>query len=321
MNAKKHSTDAARTLVVLATGGTIAGRARAGDNIGYTAGELGVEELLHGIEPPAGVQLVAEQVAQVDSKDMTHALWRALALRCAYWLAQPQVAGLVITHGTDTIEETAYFLQRVLAPAKPIVLTCAMRPATALSPDGPQNLRDALVVAASAPGGVAVVCAGTLHGAQDVQKAHTYRVDAFSSGDAGPLGYVEEGAVRWVRNMPLTPVDRAEAAMKLIANEAPWPRVEIVMSHAGAGGAVVRALLAARAVDGLVLATTGNGTVHHELEAAALAAQGTGVAVLRATRCSAGRILPRPDEVLPHAGGLSPVKARVALLLQLLAAR
>jgi L-asparaginase len=105
--------------------------------------------------------------------------------------------GVVITHGTDTLEETAFFLHSVLAPAKPVVLTCAMRPATALSPDGPQNVRDAIAVAATAGAqGVTVVCAGTVHSGVDVQKVHTYRLDAFASGDAGPIGYVEEGAVR-----------------------------------------------------------------------------------------------------------------------------
>ena len=103
--------------------GTISGRAgAASDNIGYTAGEVGVADLLHGIDAPAGIALLAEQVAQVDSKDMSFAIWRTLAQRCAHWLAAPDVAGLVITHGTDTLEETAFFLQSVLAPSKPVVM-------------------------------------------------------------------------------------------------------------------------------------------------------------------------------------------------------
>src|SRR4051794_9743617 len=127
-----------RRVVVLGTGGTIAGKAASiGDNIGYTAGQVGVADLLGGIEPPAGVTLVAEQVAQLDSKDMSFEVWQKLAQRCAHWLARPDVAGIVITHGTDTLEETAFFLHSVLAATKPVVLTCAMRPATALAPDGP----------------------------------------------------------------------------------------------------------------------------------------------------------------------------------------
>ncbi|QOF81394.1 asparaginase [Variovorax sp. 38R] len=313
------SSSETRRVVVLGTGGTIAGKAASsGDNIGYTAGQVGVADLLGGIEAPAGVTLVAEQVAQLDSKDMDADTWRQLAARCAHWLAQPDVAGIVVTHGTDTLEETAFFLHAVLAPAKPVVLTCAMRPATALSPDGPQNVRDALVVA-STPGakGVTVVCAGTVHSGLDVQKVHTYRLDAFASGDAGPVGYVEEGEVRRVRAWPQ---GASADAARLDAVSKPWPRVEIVMSHAGASGAIVEALLlpSAEPLRGLVVAATGNGTVHHALEAAALKAQDAGVAVLRATRCTNGRILPKPGDGLRDAGALTPVKARVALALELL---
>ncbi len=312
-----------QSVIVLGTGGTIAGRATAGaDSIGYTAAQVGVAELLAGIDAPAGITLIAEQVAQVDSKDMSFDIWRALALRCAHWLAQAEVAGVVITHGTDTLEESAFFLQSVLAPAKPVVLTCAMRPATALNPDGPQNVRDAMAVAVTARAhGVTVVCAGRVHSAFDVQKGHTYRLDAFDSGDAGPVGYVEEGTVRCIRNWPAAPVGWAQGAMDLIACQPAWPRVEIVTSHAGARGTLVDALVQAKALDGLVLAATGNGTLHRDLEAAALRAQDSGIAVVRATRCASGRILPRPHQRLRDASALSPVKARIALMLELLAAR
>jgi L-asparaginase len=314
-----------RRIVVLGTGGTIAGRAASGgDNIGYTAGQVGVADLLGGIDAPEGLELAAEQVAQLDSKDMEPDVWLQLARRCAFWLAEADVAGVVITHGTDTLEETAFFLQAVLAPGKPVVLTCAMRPASSLSPDGPQNVRDAIAVAATpAARGVTVVCAGAIHSAFDVQKVHTYRQDAFASGDAGPVGYVEEGAVRRLRDWPESP-----ARSKLLeAGEGAatqWPRVEILTSHAGATGAIIDLLLqervagAAEPVRGLVLAATGNGTVHHALEAAALRAQDAGVAVLRATRCASGRILPRPDDKLRDAGVLTPVKARIALMLELI---
>ncbi|MEP6723265.1 MAG: asparaginase [Variovorax sp.] len=324
----QSATATLRRILVLGTGGTIAGRAaQPGDNIGYTAGEVGVAELLGGIDAPAGVSLEAEQVAQVDSKDMEFALWQQLAQRCAHWLAQPDVAGIVITHGTDTLEETAFFLQSVLAPRKPVVLTCAMRPATALSPDGPQNVRDAIAVAATEGArGVVAVCAGAIHSALDVQKVHTYRVDAFASGDAGPHGYVEEGVVRSLRNWPAAFEGRAQLTIDLIAGVGAAPRVEILTSHAGARGAIVDALVHEReagvadAVRGLVLATTGNGTLHRELEASALRAQAAGIAVLRATRCTSGHILPKAGDALPDAGGLSPVKARIALMLELIGA-
>src|SRR6185295_170592 len=191
-------------VIVLGTGGTIAGTsADAGDNVGYTAAQLGVALLVRAVPALADVPLEAEQVAQVDSKDMSHAVWRELALRCARQLARDDVAGVVVTHGTDTLEETAWFLQRVLAPAKPIVLTAAMRPATSLQADGPQNLLDAVSVART-PGarGVVAVLGGQVHGARDVRKVHPYRIDAFSSGDAGPIGCIEEGELRLFRAWP-----------------------------------------------------------------------------------------------------------------------
>jgi L-asparaginase len=312
-----------QNIVILGTGGTIAGRAASvSDNIGYTAAQVGVEELLAAI--PALAQagtVLTEQVAQVDSKDMSFAVWAKLAARVSHYLAQPDVQGIVITHGTDTLEETAFFLQALLAPAKPVVLTCAMRPATALVPDGPQNLLDAVAVARHAGAqGVVAVCAGVVHGAADVQKAHTYRLDPFSSGDAGPIGYVEEGRLRQLRSWPQAQAGRAQAAAQTIASLASTavPRVEILMNHAGAGGAIVQALQA-QGVQGLVVAGTGNGSLHHELEAALLKAQAAGVKVIRASRCTAGRVLPTPADAIPDSEGLSPVKARVQLILQLLA--
>ena len=308
-------------IVVLGTGGTIAGTsAQAGDNIGYTAAQVGVAQLLAavpGLQAMAGT-LLTEQVAQIDSKDMDGDVWRALALRCAHHLADPDVRGIVITHGTDTLEETAWFLHQVLDARKPVVLTCAMRPATALAPDGPQNLLDAVAVA-TAPGacGVVMVAAGEVHGARHVQKVHPYRVNAFTSGDVGPLGFVEEGAVRLAQNWPPALDGKAQAAIERIANIVTWPRVEIVVSHAGATGAVVDALVR-DGVQGLVVACTGNGTIHHALEAALLRAQAAGVKVVRSTRCPLGQVLPKAGDVLPDSHGLSPVKARIALMLALL---
>ena len=311
-------------IVVLGTGGTIAGTsAQAGDNIGYMAAQVGVAQLLGAVpglqQAAAGAQLVTEQVAQIDSKDMDTAVWQALARRCAQHLQDPAVQGVVITHGTDTLEETAWFLDQVLdTRAKPVVLTCAMRPATALAPDGPQNLLDAVAVA-STPGarGVVAVAAGELHGARQVQKVHPYRVNAFGSGEAGPLGWVEEGRVRLEQNWPLAQYSQALKAIEIIVNTPAWPRVEIVLNHAGASGALVDALVR-DGVQGLVVACTGNGTIHHALEAALLRAQAGGVRVLRSTRCAQGQVLPKPGDALPDARGLSPVKARISLMLELL---
>ncbi|MGJ7578924.1 asparaginase [Variovorax sp. RHLX14] len=317
-----------RRVVVIGTGGTIAGRASSAlDNIGYSAAEVGVAELVEDLAPD-GVTLLTEQVAQLDSKDMDFGVWQSLADRCAEWLALPDIDGIVVTHGTDTIEETAYFLQRVLAPEKPVVLTCAMRPTTALAPDGPQNMRDAVCIASGTPDpsacGVSVVCAGRVHSALDVQKVHTYRLDAFDSGDAGPIGHMEEGALRRVREWPGgDPAGAAQSLERVRALPADcWPRVEIVASHAGATGRTIDALCAnataGDALDGLVIAATGNGSIHRSIEAAALRAREAGVAVVRATKCAQGRILPIAHATLRDAGNLSPVKARISLMLELM---
>jgi L-asparaginase len=304
-----------KEIVVLGTGGTISGRAAAAhDNLAYRAGEVAVGDLLGGVPMPEGFALQSEQVAQIDSKDMDFEVWRALAGRCAHWLAQEDVAGLVVTHGTDTMEESAFFLQSVLAPAKPVVLTGAMRPAGAVAPDGPQNLADALAVAGSKQArGVCVVFAGRVHGPDEVQKVHPYRLDAFSSGDAGPLAVVEEGRLRVFRPWPggtsLRPATQLPPA-------GDWPRVEIVLSHSGATGAIVEALVQ-QGVAGLVVAGTGNGTLHHSLELALLQAQHSGVVVRRVSRCPEGAVIPHGRDQF-SAPALSAVKARIALMLELM---
>ena len=306
-------------IVILATGGTIAGTAASpADAIGYRAAQLGVDQLVAAAPPLAGRPLEAEQVAQLDSKDMDEPTWRLLAERVAAHLARAEVAGVVVTHGTDTLEETAYFLQRVLAPAKPVVMTAAMRPATALLADGPQNLLDAVALA-SEPGaaGVVAVVAGQVHSAYDLRKSHTQRLDAFGSGDAGPIGVMEAGRLRRFRDWPRgTPLGLA------VLPGGDWPRVEIVCSHAGARGALVDALVA-QGVDGLVAAGTGNGTLHRALEAALRRAAAQGVAVRRATRVAAGAVLATGSDESdwPVSGALSAVQTRIELMLDLMAGR
>ena len=305
-------------IVVLGTGGTIAGASEAPlEHVAYRAGQVAVGQLLQGIPVPQGWSVDVEQVAQVDSKDMEPAVWTALAACCAHWLGREDVAGVVVTHGTDTLEETAYVLSRLLVADKPIVLTCAMRPATALSADGPQNILDAFT-AVQSPGarGVTVACAGKLHAASDVRKVHPYRLDAFASGDAGPIGFVEAGRLQRTRDWPVPNV--REGALGAIEAGAGWPWVEIVHSQAGADGRVVRALVR-EGVRGLVVAATGNGTVHERLEEALVAAMAAGVRVVRATRCSEGRLIATADAAVP-AHPLTPVKARIDLMLDLLAA-
>lgn len=304
----------AERIVILGTGGTIAGKAAdAADNVGYVAGQVSIEQLVAAAPPLAAYELETEQVAQLDSKDMDFATWQRLAQIVDRHLARPEVAAVVITHGTDTLEESAFFLQRVLAPGKPVVFTAAMRPSTALAPDGPQNLLDAVVVASQAKSGVLAVMSGKVHGADRLRKVHSYAVEAFASVEGGPLGVVEEGRLRWLGAPPVQADALGLARIKIDADA--WPWVEVIQNHAGADGRVVDAMLS-QGVQGIVVAGTGNGTLSERLTAALVRAQAQGVRVLRSTRCDAGPVI---GGALPSAGALSPVKARVELLLQLLA--
>lgn len=310
--------------VVLGTGGTIAGTAASPtDHTGYTAAQLGVQHLLDAVpgltDALQGDTLLGEQVAQLDSKDMDHATWQTLAQRCQHWLAQPEVGGVVITHGTDTLEETAWFLQQVLDSSKPVVITCAMRPATSLEADGPQNLLDALtVVRHPQVQGVLAVCAGHIHRARDVQKVHPYRLDAFSSGDAGLCGRVVQGHVEWVNADQASPErPHANASQALARPIAQWPWVAVLHSHAAVDARQVQALVSA-GVNGLVVAGTGNGTVHQNLLTALAQAQAQGVAVRLSTRCANGQIVGQPAALQTAPLGLNAYKARISLLLDLL---
>jgi L-asparaginase len=309
----------AATVVILGTGGTIAGASSvAGDNVGYTAAQRSVADLLAAVPALAGSAIEAEQVAQLDSKDMDASTWQALARAVARHLVRPAVQGIVITHGTDTLEETAWLLQQVLAPDKPVVLVAAMRPATALAADGPQNLLDAVAVARTAGArGVVAVLAGQVHAAGAVRKLRTYRTDAFGSGDGGPLGVVEEGVLRRFRDWPAgTPL-----GLGLLDSAADdWPWVEIVTSHAAARGDGVLALVAA-GVHGLVVAGTGNGSVHRALQDALDQATAAGLPVWRCSRCAGGVLVPAPGALPSPAAAMSPWQARLALQLQLLSRR
>lgn len=193
------------TIAILATGGTIAGSADDSASAArYRAGAVPIDQLLAasklGLERIANVR--AEQVAQIDSKDLTFDVWERLVARIRHWIDVERVDGVVITHGTDTLEETAMLLHLVLQTDMPIVMTAAMRPSTSLSADGPLNLLNAVRAAASPASrgrGVLVALNQRVHAARDVQKGHTYAVEAFVSPDVGPLGFVLDAAVQYQR--------------------------------------------------------------------------------------------------------------------------
>jgi L-asparaginase len=249
------------TILLLGTGGTIAGL---GDK-SYKAAQLPVEKLV----PAFKHRIVSEQIAQIDSKDMSFEIWEQLYVRIATAQNDPSIHAIVITHGTDTMEETAYFLHRTLLCTKPVILTGAMRPADAIDSDGPQNMAFALTQAEQLGAGVWVAFAGRVFSGGNVRKVHPTRLDAFDvMGDELEIDELESPKPCIVFHLPIQC----------------WPRVEVVMSYSGTDGALVDALITQK-VDGIVVAGTANCTVHDALQAKLDMAREAGIAVSLCSRC------------------------------------
>ena len=312
---------------VIATGGTIAGAAdSAVQTTGYRTASLGVADMLAAVPHLDDIaRISAEQFLQIASADMDVAAWLALAARINALLAatgKDAVDGVVVTHGTDTLEETAYFLNLTIASAKPVVLVGAMRPATALSADGPLNLYNAVLVAAhpATQGmGVVVVMDDAIYAARHVQKTSTFHTHSFKGLEYGCLGTVEGGIVDYAY-APL----KMHTTRSLFAHPLPpsLPKVEIVYAYAGCGADMLQAALA-QGARGLVLACTGNGAFNAAMRA--FVAQHKGHCVfVRASRIPSGAIAPNGEEnddlfgTVP-AADLSPQKARILLMLALAA--
>ena len=310
-----------RRLLLLATGGTIAGQASDPTRLNdYTAGVMAGAQLLAAVPQLKDLATISvEQVANVDSADLLFEHWRALVARIrAAFAADPELAGVVITHGTNTLEETAWLLQLLIDDPRPVVLVGAMRPASALSADGPLNLYQAVQVAVSAEArgrGVMVVMDGQIHRARDVAKRATQGVGAFHSAARGPLGWVDDFGVH------LSGVERS-ASVPFAGLSLPtiWPQVVILHGCVQPSEALIPALLSA-GVQGLVFTGTGAGQLS-AVERNALAQwQGHRPLMLRANRCGMGPVHRCEDHArlgLLPAGDLSPQKARVLLLLALI---
>jgi glutamin-(asparagin-)ase len=277
-------------VVVVATGGTIAGSAEsATDATGYRAGTAGVAELLAAVPQAAGLaRLTGEQFASIDSSNLTDELMLAVARRVSELLDDPDVDGVVVTHGTDTLEETAYFLHLVLASSKPVVLVGSMRPASALSADGPLNFYAAVAAAsasASTGRGVLVVLNDEIHTARDVTKTTSLSVASFSS-PYGPLGVVVGGRPLYYRAVARPHTVDTEFALASIDS---LPRAGIVYAHSGLDDTVAR-LIESAGYDVIVHAGFGNGTVAERIVAPLEAARLAGTVIVRATRTGAGHV-------------------------------
>ena len=302
-----------QAVVILAVGGTIAGTASSPDRaLSYQAATVSVGALVDAVPSLRNRRLDLEQVAQLDSKDMDHATWHLLATRIAHHLARPEVCGVVVMHGTDTLEETSYFLHRVLNPQKPVVMTAAMRPSNALLADGRQNLLDAVCLAQDyAAKGIMLCLLGQVYAPDDVRKVHGYQLDAFRSGGGGIIGSMIEGNLHRVRDWP----ECVPFGHEKLPDVAAWPRVAVFMSHAGVCAASLDALLES-GIDGLVIAGTGNGTIHRSLETPIRRAEQHGIVVWRSSRCLEGGVV--GDGGLPSTGRLSAVQGRIELMLHLM---
>lgn len=308
-------------LVVLATGGTIAGAGEAPEGPSYRSAALAVDALLDAVPQARDLaRLDGEQIAQVGSQDLTPDQWLALARRARAQLADG-ADGLIVTHGTDTLEETAFFLDLVLDEPQPVVVTGAMRPATGLSADGPRNLLDSVRVACDPDArgrGVLVVLDESIHTARGVTKTNTSHVSTFQSPDIGAAGAIVGGRTvffRRARGRDPRPTIHLDTVHEL-------PRVDVLYACAGMSPDLVQASLAAGA-RGLVLAGVGNGNAPRTVLDALAEAVHQGVPVVRSTRSGSGFIA-RDVEVddtargFVAAGPLGPAKARVMLMTALL---
>jgi L-asparaginase len=310
-------------VVILATGGTIAGSAETKTSVGYTSGAVTVDALIQAVPTLKDIaKITGEQVASIGSQDMSDEVWLKLAERVNAVLADDKVDGVVITHGTDTMEETAYFLHLVVKSKKPVVLTGSMRPSTALSADGPLNIFNAVAIAgdpAAAGRGVLVAANDDIHSAHDITKTNTTSVQTFLSPQYGLVGTTLYGKQTFFRTPFRIHTASSEFTVKGVTS---LPRVDVIYAHADMSADLIDAAVKLGA-KGIVVAGVGDGNMTGKaLDALTRAAKG-GVVCVRSTRVASGRTW-RNSEVnddklgLVAAGELNPAKARVLLKLALM---
>jgi len=307
---------------VLATGGTIAGAQASATDYGYKSGAYDVTTLLNAVPNLDKLAVMTgEQVANIGSQDMNDAIWLKLAKRVNEVLASPDADAILITHGTDTLEETSYFLSLVTKSDKPVVMVGSMRPATAISADGPGNIYNGVAVATDPRAkskGTLVVLNDVIHYARNVVKTDTTSVETFRSINRGPAGLVHTGKIEWFE-----PMDRklGRATEFDVAGLDQLPRVDVIYAHANMSADLIDAAVK-NGAQGVVVAGVGDGNMTTPaLEALQKAAKG-GVVVVRSTRLPEGIVL-RNNEVnddqmgFVASGELNPAKSRVLLQLAL----
>jgi len=317
-------TGAKPTIEILATGGTIAGVAASQTSTTYQAGSLSAKQLIDSVSGLGNLADIRyEQVYNKDSGDITVQDWLKLSAAVKKAAADPAISAIVITHGTDTLEETAYFLNLVAKTTKPIVLVGSMRPATSMSADGPMNLYNAVAVAAnknSANRGVLVAMNDEVFAAREVQKTNTTSVQTFQSPNSGPLGHVSMGDVVYQTigtrpNTTQTPFS-VDGVNKL-------PEVAVVYEHVGVNTEMLHHLLETKDLKGIVIAGVGDGNIPSYEKEFLQAARKKGIVVVRSSRTGSGKVSYDYNNLdttygLIAGDNLPPAKARVLLMLSLM---
>ncbi|WP_137937147.1 type II asparaginase [Chitinivorax sp. B] len=310
-------------IIIVATGGTIAGAAASSTaTVGYEAGKIGVDQLIDAVPEIKKIsQVRAEQLFRIGSENMNNDHWLKLAKRINVLAKQNDVDGIVITHGTDTLEETAYFLNLVVKSKKPIVLVGSMRPATAMSADGPLNLYNAVILAGSKEAvgkGVLVSLNDEVSAARDVTKASTMLVNTFRSPELGALGYIQDGRPYFYRQPSRKHTTESEFDISDLES---LPAVDVVYAYANSNRVALDAFVKA-GVKGVIHAGMGNGSFSEPMKAGLIDARKEGVVVVRSSRVGNGVVArngeARDDELdFVVSDSLNPQKARVLLMLAL----
>lgn len=322
---------------ILATGGTIAGSGSSSTKSNYSAGQVAIGTLLDAVPAIKEIADVeGEQVVNIGSQDMSDSVWLVLAKRVNELLAHDDVNGVVITHGTDTMEETAFFLSLTVNSDKPVVLVGAMRPSTAISADGPANLYNAVVAAASPASknrGVLVCMNGKVYGAADVIKTNTTSVETFQSPNSGPLGYIHNGEMFYYHPASCGVKECMDYVHKgVLSNESrtphfdvdglkSLPKVGIAYGYSNVDGDVVRMMIK-EDYKGIVYAGVGNGNIHKNVFPELEKAREKGILVVRSSRVPTGATTLDAEVDDDRYGfvaswGLNPQKARILLMLAL----
>lgn len=308
-------------IAILGTGGTIAGFIDSTiATTGYTAGAIDIDVLIKAVPQIRDLADISwEQIANIDSSNMCDEIWLRLAKKIAKLFAEG-IDGVVITHGTDTMEETAYFLNLTIKSDKPVVLVGAMRPSTAISADGPKNLYNAVALVANKEAknkGVMVAINDKILSARGVVKTHSLNVDAFSSPDFGDLGYIVDGKVFFYNNVTKA---HTKNALFDVSKLTSLPKVDILYSYSNDGSGVAAKALFEHGTKGIVVAGSGAGSIHKNQKDVLKELLKKGLKVVVSSRVVAGCVaVSDSDEKLGFisAEDLNPQKARVLLILAL----